>query len=1250
MRRFPLFILVIALIASTTFSFNLTVTAAAGQYVFEAESMALTNFTTGTVTYMNYVNNQPLETMTFAQGVSGQTSTASAVFNGLAGNYDIITRFVGQVQNGVAYTISINGNAVDQWGSSQRYGTNYTDPRDIDNHTTSKVALHPGDVMKLTAVSASEVPRVDKLTVQTYQGPPASTLTIDSPNATLNNGFNWAKNRALGLAFYPGNPMLGHESEWWRLADSTHSTLTPGYWGAYVNRESFYNRDISHQSDAGHLLGLDNETFNMMKLFAGDSTISGQNGWPLWAHSSYGIMYYIDGTGFKELPSPFDVMHKAYQQYLWTGNTNWINDPTLSAYYDSTIGPFLTNHGVVWNDANPASEQPVVKMNSGEFTPTYFEFTNDNLVSAGDSLGLEYQSLLAYAGILKAKGNTSGSTLWQNRAQRLKDYYEAHWYDASTGRYIRGFDATGNFKSDWGHESSFFMPLKGLGDFGSRTNAYLDYINANDAGLNVEATTYLPEMFYNYNRSVTGWSWLSKILTEQNTYPEVAFTAISNIIDGMMGVQPDAPNNKVSTISRLTTDVPWVEMNHIKVGANDLKIKHNGVTNSTLTNNSGGTITWEAQFYGTPSTIYVNGVANTPQTKSLYGQTISYVDVQVNSGAVCNVGPQIVDYQAPTAPTNLQASNLTQTGVQLNWTASTDDVGIAGYDVYSGSTIIGSTNSTSYAVSGLAAQGTSYTFTVKARDAAGNVSPASNAINVTTPIAQQVYLSDLNWVSATAGSGTVQKDKSMGGNTITLNGTTYTKGLGTHAISNITYNLNGQYSWFQSFIGVDDEVSSNATVVFQVWADGNKIYDSQTMTPTSATKSIDISVAGVNQLVLTVTDAGDGINSDHADWPNAQLFRSGSGSDTQAPTAPANLATSNITQNSVQLSWTASTDNVGVTGYDIYKGAALAGTSTTTSFNVSGLTAGTAYSFTVKAKDAAGNLSTASNTVNITTQSAQQQGTVYLSDMTWASATTGWGTVQKDKSVGGNTITLNGTTYTKGLGTHAISNITYNLNGQYSRFQSDVGVDDEVGANSTVIFQVWADGNKIYDSGVMTPTSATKSIDVSVAGVNQLVLTVTDAGDGINSDHADWANARLQTPTSTYLSDLAWASATTGWGTAQKDKSVGGNTITLNGTTYTKGLGTHAISDITYNLNGQYSRFKSDVGVDDEVSANSTVVFQVWADGNKIYDSGVMNPTSATKTIDISVAGVNQLKLTVTDAGDGINSDHADWAGTMVTN
>ncbi|WP_405016311.1 NPCBM/NEW2 domain-containing protein [Kitasatospora sp. NBC_00070] len=991
--------------------------ATATPYVFEVENMSLTNFATDTVNHT--WNGNAVDNVTYARGVAGGTSSASKTFSGVAGTYDLITRYNGKTANGVTYKLSVNSVPVDTWATSQRYGRDYTDPMNIDTRTSSSVKLKAGDVIELTATSAGEVPRVDRITIQQHVGAPTSTLTIDSPNAALNDGFNWGKDRALGMTFYPGNPMMGHEPEWWRLKDATHQENQPGYWGAYTSRESYYNRDISHQSDGAHALGLDTETFSMLKTFAGDASKPGQNGWPLWAHSPTGAMYYIDGTGFRELPSPFNLMTKAYKQYQWTGNADWINDPTLAAYYDSTMGPFLASHEVTWNDANPAAEQPVSRKQSGEYTATFFEFPNENLVSAADSLGYQYQSMLAYAEILKAKGDTAGGAKWADRAQRVRNQFEAKWWDSSNNRYMRGKDAAGTGYSSWGHEASFLMMLTGLGDYGSRTSGYLDFIAANDDNLNVEATSYLPEMYYQYNRSAEGWAWLKKLMAGKDSYPEISFLAVSNTIDGMMGVQPDAPHDKVATVSRLTSDTPWVEIDHLKVGDNDLKLKHIGTTASALTNNSGGTVNWEAQFYGTPATITVNGVARTPQTKSLYGQTVSYVTVPVSAGGSVTAiaGTPGADITAPTAPTGLTSTSVSSSSVDLKWTAATDNVGVTSYNVYRGTTLAGSSTGTSFTASGLTAS-TPYTFTVKAVDAAQNRSEAGSPLAVTTAGSgngQATDLSSLTWTAAQSDFGTVQKDRSVDSKPLKLNGTGYAKGLGTHANSSITYALNGGYSRFQSDVGIDDEVTSNGTVRFEVWGDGVKLYETPAaMTPSSATQSVDISVVGVNSLVLKATDAGDGINSDHADWAGAKIIG--------FPPTPTPLS---------DLNWT-------------------------------------------------------------------------------GSPVIGSGTVRKDTSVDGNPIKLNGTAYAKGIGTHAISSITYALNGGYSRFQSDLGVDDEIISNATVKFEVWGDGVKLYETpSALTPTSATQSVDVSVVGVNSLVLKATDAGDGINSDHADWAGAKL---------------------------------------------------------------------------------------------------------------------------------------------
>ncbi|MFC4456243.1 NPCBM/NEW2 domain-containing protein, partial [Deinococcus sonorensis] len=142
-------------------------------------------------------------------------------------------------------------------------------------------------------------------------------------------------------------------------------------------------------------------------------------------------------------------------------------------------------------------------------------------------------------------------------------------------------------------------------------------------------------------------------------------------------------------------------------------------------------------------------------------------------------------------------------------------------------------------------------------------------------------------------------------------------------------------------------------------------------------------------------------------------------------------------------------------------------------------------------------------------------GTNAVSSQAWTAATSGWGPIEKNKSNAGSkagdgkTLALNGKTYTTGLGTHSNSSVLYDLGGKCATFTSDIGVDDEVGSLGSVVFQVYADGTKLYDSGTMTGSSATKTVSVSVAGKRELKLVVTDAGDNNYYDHADWAGATL---------------------------------------------------------------------------------------------------------------------------------------------
>lgn len=154
-------------------------------------------------------------------------------------------------------------------------------------------------------------------------------------------------------------------------------------------------------------------------------------------------------------------------------------------------------------------------------------------------------------------------------------------------------------------------------------------------------------------------------------------------------------------------------------------------------------------------------------------------------------------------------------------------------------------------------------------------------------------------------------------------------------------------------------------------------------------------------------------------------------------------------------------------------------------------------------------------------------GSDYLSDLPInGTPINGWGPVELDQSNGGTgagdgtTLTINGKTYQKGIGAHALSEIVYQLDGQYETFYAEIGIDDETCGNGSVQFEIYADGIIFYQSEVLTQADDAVPISVNIAGANELKLVITDGGNGISCDHGDWADARVEFCDPVYCNEL----------------------------------------------------------------------------------------------------------------------------------
>jgi len=140
---------------------------------------------------------------------------------------------------------------------------------------------------------------------------------------------------------------------------------------------------------------------------------------------------------------------------------------------------------------------------------------------------------------------------------------------------------------------------------------------------------------------------------------------------------------------------------------------------------------------------------------------------------------------------------------------------------------------------------------------------------------------------------------------------------------------------------------------------------------------------------------------------------------------------------------------------------------------------------------------------------AQATETVWLDSLDLSTMRQGWGTPQVNRSIREQPLSVGGQKFERGVGTHANSTYRLALNGGTERFTASVGRDDAAGGSGSVVFQVLADGKSVFTSGMMKSGQSAKPLAVDLRGVETLLLLVTDAGDGVECDHADWANAQF---------------------------------------------------------------------------------------------------------------------------------------------
>jgi len=337
-----------------------------------------------------------------------------------------------------------------------------------------------------------------------------------------------------------------------------------------------------------------------------------------------------------------------------------------------------------------------------------------------------------------------------------------------------------------------------------------------------------------------------------------------------------------------------------------------------------------------------------------------------------------VDTQAPTVPANLTATAVSSSQINLSWSASTDNIGVTGYKIYRNGVLLTtySLQLTTYSDTGLTPL-TTYTYTISSFDAANNESAKSTQAQAITldspPPSQELIIDNTDSSFTTTGTwwasgypnpyktDTLAADINRTQSTATATWTPNLSKAGDYQV----------YAWWTAGSGRINDAkytithsSGQDTITADQKLNGGKWNLLGTYSFNAGTQG-NISLSNYSTDSNYVANSvSDSVSADAIKLVYAGILPP----DTEAPTIPANLQAEASSSTQINLSWSASNDNVGIAGYTLFRDGTELVSTTSLNYSDTGLTPNTTYTYTVLAYDASGNASTQSVPISATTK------------------------------------------------------------------------------------------------------------------------------------------------------------------------------------------------------------------------------------------------------------------------------------------
>lgn len=499
----------------------------------------------------------------------------------------------------------------------------------------------------------------------------SQTISLKSDNKELEETFNWAVDKALSWKMTGKSGEINRHERGEGLGYKATVPYLPSYWAGYAHRSAYYIRDFAHQIDGAHLVGMDEENFAMMEKFA-EYTTADKKWYSWWALNFDGSVFTLDapnppgtenykdypanfinkpGESFvREIPAMFELVEKAWKSYLWTADRRYIEDDKLWSMYEKVVTEFVTLHD---SDGNGIPEG---QGNIFEGSATYNE-ADIHPLEAGDAIGAQYQAYLAFAEFLFERNLSQQAKEQLKQAASLKDYFNTDWsITEDTDLYSCAITSSGEKYPLFNKETSWFMPMKLLTEPGEKNESYLNFISdhlgdgvgtanqTKDSPANIEAYTYLPDTYFPYGRTDEAWKWMKYVIDQKDKahvvtnqgkngdYPEVSFTLVSQVVEGLMGIEPDAANHTISTIPRLPEEIKCLELTDLKIGEHTIAVNQSSNKTEITNTSSESPLTCVIRFYGNQEFIFVNDKKTKAKSALLNGKPYSFITIKLKSG------------------------------------------------------------------------------------------------------------------------------------------------------------------------------------------------------------------------------------------------------------------------------------------------------------------------------------------------------------------------------------------------------------------------------------------------------------------------------------------------------------------------------------------------------------------------------------------------------------------------------------------